>query len=55
MYYCFQEDCVSVLGPSPTCQAFNSAIGEKERMVTYRQILVHISGMLAEPTRVFHN
>ena len=33
-----------MLGPSLTCQTFNSAIGEKERMVTYRQVLVYTSG-----------
>ena len=44
-----------MLGPSLMCQTFNSAIGEKERMVTYRQVLVHISGLLAEPSRVFHS
>ena len=44
-----------MLGPNLTCQTFNSAIGEKERMVTYRQELVCTSGMLAEPTRVLRS
>ena len=30
--------------PSLTCQTFHSAIGKEERMVTYRQVLVHTSG-----------
>ena len=44
-----------MIGPSLTCQTFNSAIGEKERMVTYRQVLVYTFGMLAEPTRVLRS
>ena len=31
-------------GPSLMCHTFQSAIVENERIVTYRQVLVHTSG-----------